>query len=273
MSKNQTAFLQDLLTELVKNTLTLALGFIFSTALIGGASYLLFNTQKDVDEINKLAVEAQKMTAEGKIYYDMTKIFSEGFVTTNDQLKEVEQIFLYLGLCQNQDKLDKTYIETSLNSLTSMTLRLTREKGKISGFTPTDKLIVERKATYLEFYDNLLAVTAETYALIDNWENLTPEDRNKRLLGISELYRKSLEIVNKLEIQSEQIVYDIEHVKYTELDQLEAEVVGKQRQLRLKTTFSWFGVIAGSIMFLSLGFYALKIRSVQKSVKRKSKTG
>lgn len=273
MKKKQTAFWQNVLTELVKNTLTLTLGFIFSTALIGGASYLLFNTQADVDEINRLGVVAQKMTAEGKIYYDMIAIYSEGYISDTNLQKQIAQTITYLTLITTQDKLDSTYKTNAVNLLNSATLRLTDEKGKISGFSPTDKLIIERRETFLEFYDNQLSEVNEMYEMIKNWDNETPTDRDKRLSRITELDREAIELVNKMVIQSNQIVYDIEHVKYSEIDRLEAEVKGKQRLLQLKTTLSWVGVIIGFIIFSLLGFYTVKIHLVEKKTQRKKKTG
>lgn len=261
--------MEDLLTKLVEDSLKLILSFIFSTALIGGASYLLFDTQPETDEINRLIVDLQNQGAEGKTYHDMTNIHVQGFTEYENQRNQINDILSYLMQNKCEDKLDTNYITNTLGILTSITIRLTGEKGKISGFLVHDELIKNRQMTLLSWYDNELATIDELYAMIANWGKETVSDRDERWIRIAELLRMSSEMANQMIIQSDQIVYYVENVKYSELDRLEAELTGKELRLRLRIILSCIGVVVGLYFFIMLISYTRKIYFGHNKTKKK----
>lgn len=273
MTKNKQPSFQDLLTKLVENTFALILSFILSTALIGGASYLLFDIQSEVDEINRLVIEAEKQTAEAKSYHDMIAIHAEGYINDENQRNQIYEIVSYLGTHKCEDKLEKDYSESTLDIINTIVLQLIKEKGQISGFSPKDELLKTRQQTLISWYDNELTIFDEISGMIINWEKETVDDRDKRLLRLAESFGIASEIMSSLIIQSEQIVYDIENVKYSELNQLETEITGKQSRLQLKKIFSWVGVAVGLCCLFILAFYTRKIYWSQGKKSKKPKAG
>jgi hypothetical protein len=86
---------QDLLNELVKSVITLFIGFIFSAGLIGGAGYLLFTTQSEVDATNKLIVDLEQQGEEAKTFYDMTSTYSQGYFSNMKNSEQIQNIITY----------------------------------------------------------------------------------------------------------------------------------------------------------------------------------
>jgi hypothetical protein len=247
--------IQDLLNDLIKNGITLIFGYIFSTALIGSAGYLLFNTQPEVDEINRLGLEIKSQIGEIKAYNDMESIFTNGYITQASDRMQMVKITSYLEGSLNMIHLDKAFISEATMVIPGCQVQVINEKGKISGFSIRDEQLKKRQQNIISWYENELANCSEALAMIVNWEKETIEDKNERIAQLDHFLITSIELTNTIEVQKSQIDYYLENVKNAEISILETELQRKLLLLRLRKTVSWIGIFLGISLLASLSIY------------------
>ncbi|HMR98327.1 MAG TPA: hypothetical protein PKE62_03650 [Anaerolineales bacterium] len=273
MSNKTKSPTQDLMNDVIKNSLMLIIGFIFSTALIGGAGYLLFETQSEVEEINRLELEIKNGTAEAKSYFDMASVVSSGYISDEQKSTQIVEIINFLVIVKSVPQLDPQYVSDTTKILNSTSLQLIQEKGKISGFSLEDEKFINRQKTLMAWYDNEIILYDETYKLIVNWEKESESSKDEKILQLIDSMGKAIELANAVISQGDQIVYYVENVKLAEVDRIEAEYQGKKSQLQLRRIASWVGVVVGLLLLVSLAVYTRKTFFVKDKNGKKQKAG
>src|SRR5436190_21400522 len=116
--------------KLFSNTLSLVINFIFSVALVGGASYLIFTLQTEEDDLVDSWNHAQNQIEEVKAWNQMLGPVSGGWFDDEQNLKNFFLILEILRLDVQKEKLEAASASTITDWCSKTLMILASEKGQ-----------------------------------------------------------------------------------------------------------------------------------------------
>ncbi len=263
----------NLFQKIVENSLSLILSFIFSIGLIGGASYLLFDSQKDFLEFKKYEVVFTNELNAAQVQCQICEINKNGWFSQHDK-----QAYTFELLSKLKDQKDSQTLPPDFSDevrswcLTSL-MQLSSEQGQIKGYLPDNELVLKYQTELLTTYEQQIFMLDEMKSLVLYWENETVVQRETRLENINNAILKLTSSFQSLLSINEQILsqYDKEQI---ELEQQFNEFNRQYNSLQTKRGLAITGILAGATVFIIVAVsaynkFGLKLDKKSKQDKAK----
>lgn len=270
-ASNQEA--DNLFQKIVENSLSLILSFIFSIGLIGGASYLLFDSQKDFLEFKKYEVVFTNELNAANVQCQICEINKNGWFSQDDK-----QAYTFELLAKLKDQKASQTLAPDFSAevrswcLTSL-MQLSSEQGQIKGYLPDNELVLKYQTELLTTYEQQIFMLDEMKSLVLYWENETVLQRETRIENINNAILKLTSSFQSLLSINEQILaqYDKEQI---ELEQQFNEFNRQYNSLQTKRGLAIIGILVGLTVFIIISVsaynkFGLKLDKKSKQDKAK----
>lgn len=256
------------LEKIVDNTVGLIVAFVFSTALLGGSAYLLFEAPLESDKLDREIAEMGNMFAEENRATQMISIINAGWILNVANMEQLGSINQTLIDNATSLTLTQSFADAAYTFCTTSTLQLTDERGQIKGFVFEKPLLREHQATQIKNYDAIIGVLNGIMDTLVNWSQDTLEARLSRYDKITAHFLESKEAIAGIQAQFTQILA-AHPLTLEELDQRRNELMTKISLWQTRSILSMIGIIVGISILIAL-VVMLVSRSLHKSTPGKS---
>lgn len=256
-------------TETILSTVITA---ILSIGLISGSTYLLFGYQSELETIENSNAEFEVIQEQYSSYVKMTSVVSTAPLTKEQINTEIVTINT-LKAKNAEAKLDKEFVDFTINWCNNLLMELATAKGSINGYVFQKDSIYdfdEIQNILLSKIDSDISVVKETKSLVIEWEILDIPTRNSRISEIENLVTVQIE---KLQSGMSRIKQHIDgsQVRMDALDKLKTESDRAFSRLQIKFTFSIIGIVMG-VLLLAVVAYAIFFDSEVKVRPKENKS-
>jgi len=243
----------NLFENFFQNGLALITAFIFSTALVGGLGYVLFNQKGEenavYDSFDKLLEHSNDVKAWGQLLDSS----AGGWFMAPETPIQLAVVYQTLKDNQSQGKLDPLFVSNALNWCANSLDTLSSEKGQIDGVTISDAdyLIKAHQQAISGEFQGQIDLIYSMQDIITNWESETGAIHASKLLSIDKQIREQKSLAKKIAAQGKQIV-EVKKAEQQQLEQGYAKLEDKMYQIQTKKNWSIAGVAIGVIWLVGL---------------------
>jgi uncharacterized protein YbcI len=254
----------------LENSISLFLSFVFSIGLIGGFSYLLFDSQKEFLEFKKYETVFTSEINSAKVQCQICELTKDGWFSQHEKQTHTIELLQKLIDQKAEQTLSPDFsAEVRTWCITSL-MQLSSEKGRIGGYLPDDELVLKYQQAILANYEQEIFVVNEMKSMVLYWENETLSQRDVRIENINSAILNLTSSLQSLLSISEQIVarYDQEEIeleqKFNEFDRL-------YKSIQTKRFLAVAGILVGLVIFLTVSISAYKRYNLNSSETPKPK--
>lgn len=245
-------FSSNVLDKLLEQTFALILSFVFTTALIGGCTYALFQYPRELDEINKEYVEFDKIINDMNNYNEMVDVQTTGWLADSNAKVEFNEIIATIAANGTDKNLDVMFVNDSIKWITNAMVIVSRERGKISGYLLEGDLENDLQRNFIREYDYWMSSLSEIEVMLRNWNKETASQRDKRLASLQSLTVNSMSNLSEINSIVSQMRSNID-LKSKTYAQKFRELHTKRNIARIKFFLSGIGVVTGLTLLVVLG--------------------
>jgi hypothetical protein len=255
ISENQNS--RNLLDKLVEQTFTLILSFIFTTALIGGCAYALFQFPSELNEINRELLEYDVQANQVNDFNEILDIKINGWLADESERTRILEITTKMASDISLKNLDPVFVTESLDWIIDFSMKISFERGKVKGYQIVGEVKQNLQRNFIDEYDFWINYLNETESILRNWNTETLSERDKRLESLQRLTINSMSNTSEIKSNITQLKSQ-QQLDLKILEQKTQELYTKNYVTRLKLFLSGSGVIVGLVVFFFLGKVALK---------------
>jgi hypothetical protein len=239
----------SLLDKIADQTLSAALSFLFTAALIGGSSYILFQLPPELQAVDRQKQEAASQYTHIRQFNDMLAFFATGWFADSTNWQPEEVFFGELPRNIDARALNPALKQEMLSWATSSLLRLSSERGHIEGLVLQDDLERSLQQQLLKIYGIRISLTTQLEEMVLNWEEEQPQSRDKRLASLQVLKLESLGYLQGLFPKVNQLQEQSAIVRQ-QFRQRERELNSQSRNIYLKVFFAALGIATGVALMI-----------------------
>lgn len=269
MSENNKKIFEDIF----KNGIVLIFSFLISSGLLGGSGYILFESEKEWQKLSEFPTRLAEENKDAQPYLDMDNVIGNGWFMNEQNMKSFGSVIDYLSLVQSRPTLDKEFVSNTIFWIDNSESQLRKERGIISGYNFEDDLLTKHQQSTLDLYDLQITENNQIRSMINNWETMSPEQRNQEYQILVGYMAKVLEKLPALTTESSQIIEQTK-LKQAKLDDDYNEVIAQYNSYQRRVNASIAGIIIG---FIALSFslwsgYKYYLASDEKTDKKSKST-
>src|ERR1700674_326873 len=251
-----------IIDRLLEQSAVNLLGFILSTALIGGSGYLLLQLPNEMNAIRRAQLEFERVSEEftQSPFWNNIAGFPRSELTAG-RVDRMHEISRELGrTAAKEGQLDQTFASVSLSWISSTRVEYEREKGRVKGFVLVDAIEKAFQQDVVEECDARIAMLNEMYEMIGNWAAERLADRDKRFSTLERLARESRGRFAGMISKGDQLNMPLK-IFPKQAAQMVAELETQIQAIQIKIFLAAAGIIVGAGAFGFLGLVALKKKS------------
>lgn len=201
---------RSFLKTVSEKTIGLVVTTVLSVGLIGGTGYLLFGAKNELHELAQVTAEFERQGEEFQLGQRMVEVIGSGWFSTPSSAKQMVSIMIELQSHLAEDHLDDSFAEDALDWCFESLAQLSRERGRISGYSFSNETIQLSQSAAVDVYDSYVDLTQEMFELVTHWGNETAAQREVRYARIQLKWVSVSESVSALDSVKAQVKSDIE---------------------------------------------------------------
>ncbi len=247
---------QEFIDKLLSQTISLIVTFLFSIGLVGGSSYILFDLQKELLELEEYLLVFETIQDEVELSCAICEITNNGWLSP-ENAERTFSITETILTNKHEPKLEREFASDSLRWCEKSILQISREEGRVSGFVFDNDLSKKHQEIVLKQYGLYEEILIEFINTIENWEVKFESDRDLHLEVIHANIKELLAAFESYFSLNEQIIKDYE-TKKQELDHEYDEFKMQYWKISNRYYLSIVGIILGLIIFIIVLVYSIK---------------
>ncbi len=250
-------FFDELIEKIVQQTLGLIVSFIFTTMLIGGSGYVLFQFPTELNATDPDSLELEVKQEQLETLNKILEITNNGWLFDSNEIAKTGEITKWMSQNIRVEKIENDFYLETTNWTSQALLRIAFERGEINGYKLDSEIDQNLQNSIVHEYDLRIEILRQMEDLFRYWNGETTEERIKRLEVIQTPIYDS--IVNLSEIEAK--YNQLEAQKELELKKYQQKVdeINTKKYVAFgKLSLSIVGIIIGISIFYALGKATLK---------------
>jgi hypothetical protein len=155
-------------------SLSAALSFFFTAALIGGSGYILFQFPAEMQTFDRQKQDFANRQTRIRQFTNMLDFFLSGWFASPANWEPEEVFFRDLPHNITARALNPTLKQDILNWTSSSLPRLASERGHIEGFMLSDDIQQSLQEQLLKIYGTRISATTQLDEMVRSWEEERP---------------------------------------------------------------------------------------------------
>lgn len=249
--------LPNILDKLVEQSLTLILSFIFTTALIGGCGFLLFQFSGELNALDRELLEYDVKANQLDSFSDMLEVVSTGLLADETEKSQFNKILQTITSNILAEKLDPVFVSESLDWIAVALPRASLEKGQVKGYQVFGDDEQNLQNNFLVQYDYWISHLKSIDSIIRNWNTDSQAERDKKLEALQYQALDSVSNLSEIKINLSQLK-EQDEIEKSFLEQKTKELLTKYRVLWMKFSLAGTGIIIGLAILIFISKAALK---------------
>ena len=197
---------EKIFEDIFKNGLVIVFSFLISTGLLGGCSYILFDSEAEWQKLSEYPTRVAEQNKDIQPYGEMGKVISSGWLMSEQNITDYVTIVNYMTDFQSAPTLDKTFVSNTISWVEDSERQLRKERGLVSGYTFEDDLLTKHQKSQIEIYDLQIAANSQLKDMVINWESLSPDQRGLNAESLKENISQINEKLSAFQAESSQVV-------------------------------------------------------------------
>ncbi len=249
--------LPKILDKLVEQSLTLILSFIFTTALIGGCGYLLFQFSGELNALDRELLEYDVKANQLNSFNEMLETVSTGLLADETEKSQFSETLETITSNILVEKLDPVFVSESLDWISVAMQRAFLEQGQVKGYQVIGDDEQNLQNNFTVQYDYWISHLKDIDSIIRNWNTDTQTERDKKLESMSYQALDSISNFSEIKINLSQLKAQSELDKKF-LEQNTNELLTRTRIMWLKFSLAGTGIIIGFAVLIYISKASVK---------------
>lgn len=240
----------NLLKKIREQSLRILISLLFSLGLVGGAKYILFEFKSELEKIDTEVLEMEIKQRDLTFFCSMLSNKSSCFFSNQKNQKKLLELIEFVIKNKKSLSSKKSIVLTDAKEWCVNALHhLNIEKGIIQGFYFGDNLWEKYQNKILEEYEQLYCLVQMLLENISNVRNLTPLNRNLKLITIKTKLESLLSITFSVRSMRNQVISRLRF----EIIEINLEIQHANnlfKECKQKLAFSFLGILAAIFVIL-----------------------
>ena len=238
--------------KIADHALGAVVSFVFTTALIGGSSYLLFQLQSEVQNVDRQKQEFTNRETRIRQFNDMLQVFGAGWFADPGNWQPETEFVRDLPRNISAPSLNQTSRDAILNWTTASLLRLSSERGSIDGFVLSNDLERSLQQQLSRIYAIRINLMMQLEEMVRHWEEEQPRRRDERLATMQALRSESISDLKGL-FQKYRQLQDQGASEREQLRGIRDELDRQLTNIFIKRWLAGGGIALGLLMMILVG--------------------
>lgn len=245
----QKTFIEEVKEKFLPSAIGTIFSLLLSIGLVSGSSYILLGANAELIELDRIVLEFSQFNAEEDRLYalheDASLVYDPQFVA------KVQTITSYISSHKNDQVLDQKFRDETINWYSDTVIKLSAEKGKVSGYVFADQVYQTYQAGLKDLYAAQLLLLDQIAEMIYYWDKEDVTARENRFSGMIISSREAQEKYGSSLVTYEQIIKKFEYESEL-LTQVHNENIQKIRLARTRLILAWSGIILGAAALIAV---------------------
>lgn len=256
-TERKSNLLDELLEKAVQQTLSLILSFVFTTALIGGSGYVLFQFPIELNAIKPKSLELEAKKEQLETLDKILAITGNSWLLDRAEIARAGEITKWMAQNIQVETIEQTYYLETTDWINQALIRIAYERGEINGYHLENEYYKNMQESIVHEYDLRINILRQMDDIFLHWNKETTAERLERFKTIEGPIYDSTGNLSEIGAKYNQLLAQKE-IDLKDYEQRQEEVNIRKYVAVGKLILSIAGILIGFYIFYALGKATLK---------------